>query len=286
MAGMSGRASAEHRGREDDPARDHDADPPAHDYDVSAGLWFAGPERLYNRLAGALVATCPGLAGTHVLDVGAGTGAVSRAVRSAGSLVTATDAAAGMLAHNRDLRPPAVAGDARRLPFRAQTFDAVLLGFVLNNLLEPAQALAEAARVARPRGLVAASTFHAKWTHPAKQAVDTVAAEFGHHPPAWYHHTKESAAALTGSPTALAGVACTAGLERVTVKDRVIDTDVDTPTGIVAWRLGMAHLAPFVTSLSPTDRRRLTDAAVAAVGPTPERVRPRVLILTARTALE
>lgn len=258
---------------------------PAGDYDASAAAWAAGPERVYRRLAEALVDRCAPLAGARVLDVGAGTGAVSEAVRAAGAVVTATDVAAGMLAHDRHARPPAAASDARRLAFRAGAFDVVLLGFVVNHLLDPARALAEAARVVRTGGLVAASTFHADWDHPAKHQVDAVAERYGYRRPAWHRDLKGPATALTGYPDALTDVARAAGLAGTRVDELLVDTGVETPAEIAAWRLGMAHLAPFLAALSPADRRRLTDAAAAAVGPHPVPVRPRVLIVTGRAVV-
>lgn len=51
---------------------------------------------------------------------------------------------------------------------------------------------------------------------------------------------------------------------------------------VAAWRLGMAHLSPFVARLPPQTRQRLIAATIDAVGPRPPPVRPRVLILTAR----
>ena len=44
-------------------------------YDAAAGLWAAGPERVYAALAAALLASADvPLAGRRVLDMGAGTG--------------------------------------------------------------------------------------------------------------------------------------------------------------------------------------------------------------------
>lgn len=55
-------------------------------YDLSADAWTGGPERLYAKLAEALLAAAPvGLPGGRVLDVGAGTGVASRAARMAGA---------------------------------------------------------------------------------------------------------------------------------------------------------------------------------------------------------
>lgn len=60
----------------------------------------------------------------------------------------------------------------------------------------------------------------------------------------------------------------------------MVDTGIEDPVELVAWRLGMAHLAPFVAGLTPALRRRLIDAALDAVGSHAEPVRPRVLVLT------
>lgn len=277
--GAAGDAAADRRAAGDDAGPDRRA---AGDYDAGAGAWADGPERLYRRLADALVAACAPLDGARLLDVGAGTGAVSRAAQDAGAAVIATDVAPGMLAHGRRSRPPAAAGDARWLPFRSAAFDVAVLGFVINHLTAPGRAVAEAARVTRPGGLVAASTFHRDWDHPAKRAVDGAAAGFGYRPPAWYRELKERAAPLSGCAGSLADVARAVGLVEVRVQERVVDSGLATPHEVVAWRLGMAHLAPFAAALAPGARCELTAAAVAAVGPDPEPVRPRVLLLTAR----
>jgi hypothetical protein len=38
---------------------------------------------------------------------------------------------------------------------------------------------------------------------------------------------------------------------------------------LVAWRLGMAHIAPFVASLTDSERRLLMEAAVSNLGGVP-----------------
>ncbi|MEN6303477.1 MAG: class I SAM-dependent methyltransferase [Armatimonadia bacterium] len=52
----------------------------------------------------------------------------------------------------------AVCGDAVALPFASETMDAVLLPELLEHLPEPLQALAEARRVLRPKGLLIVTT--------------------------------------------------------------------------------------------------------------------------------
>ena len=153
-------------------------------YDAAAGGWASGPGPMYDRLAAALIAAAPvPLAGRRVLDLGAGTGAAGRAALAAGAAqVVAADLAVGMLrAAGPALHP--VAADAAALPFRAGSFDLVAAAFCLNHLLDPAAALAEARRVG---AALAASTFAAGWTHPAKDAVDAALRPFGYREPAWH----------------------------------------------------------------------------------------------------
>lgn len=250
-------------------------------YDRTAAAWARGPDRLYGELAARLVDTCPPLAGRRVLDVGAGTGAVTRTVEAAGGTVVASDLSPGMLADRRVARPPAVAADARCLPFGDSTFDAVLASFVLNHIDEPVTAVREAARVTRTGGTFAASTFHPDWSHPAKRAVDAVASRHGWRPPPWYLALKAQLASSDARTAALRRAARDAGLVGVAVVTRTVDGGLRTAEDIAAWRLGMAHVAPFVTSLSGSHRRCLVAEAVAAVGPRPEPVRPRVVLLRA-----
>lgn len=84
-----------------------------------------------------------------VLDAGAGTGELTRILREgAPDTVIAFDADTGLLDH---VPPPQVAGDATRLPFRADAFDLVTCQALLVNLPEPARALEEFARVSADR---------------------------------------------------------------------------------------------------------------------------------------
>lgn len=81
----------------------------------------------------------------QVLDVGAGTGELTRVLREeVPGDVVAIDADRSLLEHIAD---PRVRGDATRLPFRDDTFDLVVCQALLVNLPEPSIALQEFARV-------------------------------------------------------------------------------------------------------------------------------------------
>jgi SAM-dependent methyltransferase len=83
----------------------------------------------------------------RVLDVGAGTGALTRVLRAeTDAEVVALDADAELLS---GVDPPRVRGDAIRLPFADDSFDLVVCQALLVNLPDPAGALREFARVSR-----------------------------------------------------------------------------------------------------------------------------------------
>lgn len=252
-------------------------------YNAAAPAWQRGPARLYDHLAEVLVDTCPGaLPGRRVLDLGAGTGAVSRAAGARGASVVAADAARGMLAADRHNRPPCVVADVGGLPFTGDAFDAVLASFVFNHIAHPVDGLAEAVRVTRPGGWVLASSFDAEWTHPVKDIVDAVAARYGYTEPGWYTDLKSATSVAFGTTGAIADTLREAGLIDVQVAERTIDTGMRSAPELVAWRLGMAHLAPFVATLPPATQARLTRDATTAVGPEQSPLRPAVLLARGR----
>lgn len=254
-------------------------------YGAAAEAWAQGPARAYDRLSEVLVAASPDpLGGARVLDLGAGTGAASRAVAAAGGQPVAVDLALDMLRHDREARPPAAAGDACALPFRAGVFDAVVAAFVVNHVPDPVAALAEVNRVTRPGGAVLAAVFSSRSRHPAKEQVEAVAARFGYRRPGWYERMKQEVEPLTATPPALAAAARAAGLVEVHVLEQEVDVGLDTPEALVAWRLGTASMAPFVAALEPGRRAAFLEAAREAVGTQPQVFEPVVLILSSRAA--
>jgi SAM-dependent methyltransferase len=237
-------------------------------YSATGAAWQRGPGRIYDRLAELLVAAVPvAVAGGSALDLGAGTGAATRALLAAGAArVVAVDVAVGMLAHDAGRRPPAVAGDALALPFVASAFDATVAAFSLNHLTDPAVGLREAARVTRPGGGLAVSAYAADDDHPVKQAVLAALAARGWVPEPWYEALQADAAPKLATAAAARAAAEAAGVDADVEVARVPFPDLDA-ADLVAWRLGLAQHARFVGALATdADRTALADDAAARLG--------------------
>ena len=237
-------------------------------YEAAAGAWAAGPERVYTPLARALVLAAPvPVTGRRVLDLGAGTGVAGRAALAAGAgRVVSADLAVAMLRLTGPAQHP-VAADAAALPFRDRTFDLVVAAFCLNHLDRPGEVLGEIRRVGH--GL-AASMFAPGWAHPAKLAVDQALRPFGYQPPAWYESMKREGGPAGPDPARLGDQAAGAGFTDVRVATITVRTGVSAPAQLASWRLGLAHVAPFLQSLDPARRaaaRRAAEQAVAGTGP-------------------
>jgi SAM-dependent methyltransferase len=244
-------------------------------YDRSADAWTAGPEQVYARLAQTLVDAAPvPLGGARVLDLGAGTGVASRAALAAGAaLVVAVDNAVGMLRRGGSIPP--VLAEACALPFAADSFDLVVAAISLGHVTDPVQALRETRRVG---DALLVSAFEAGWTHPAKDAVDAALAPFGFRPPSWYVTLKRDVEPRVDDPANLAALATTAGYRDVSVRTVPVVTGLDTPAQLAGWRLGMAHVAPFVQALRAPERAAARRAAESTLVGAPPLVVPMVVL--------
>jgi len=119
-------------------------------YDLMNTLMTAGQDAVWRVAVASLVTS---LAPKRVLDVGTGTGKLrdTIATRAPNAHVVGVDFAEPML---RVARRPALlaAADALRLPFDAESFDAVVSAFVVRNLADIRCGIAEQVRVLRRGG--------------------------------------------------------------------------------------------------------------------------------------
>lgn len=138
-------------------------------YDLMNDLMSAGLHRLWKRFTVEASGVRPG---DRVLDVAGGTGDLtrlfSRRVGAAGEVVL-TDINASMLAIGRDrlldagIVVPLALCSGERLPFAADAFDCVCVGFGLRNMTHKDAALAEMRRCLRPGGRLLVLEFSRAW---------------------------------------------------------------------------------------------------------------------------
>jgi demethylmenaquinone methyltransferase/2-methoxy-6-polyprenyl-1,4-benzoquinol methylase len=130
-------------------------------YDLTNTVLSFGQDRSWRRATRAALDLRPG---ERVLDVGAGTGVSTEELAHSGADAVGVDLSIGMLRAGRRSRPtvPLLAGDALRLPFPDETFDAVTISFALRNVVNTRAALRELARVTRPGGRLVVCEF----SHP------------------------------------------------------------------------------------------------------------------------
>jgi demethylmenaquinone methyltransferase/2-methoxy-6-polyprenyl-1,4-benzoquinol methylase len=133
-------------------------------YDLMNDLLSAGQVRVWRRAVARITGAGPA---ERVLDLAAGTGTSSLTFTTAGAECVACDFSLGMLQAGQARLGHAAgkghlafaAGDALRLPFRDEAFDAVTISFGLRNVAEPGAALAEMRRVTRPGGRLVVCEF-------------------------------------------------------------------------------------------------------------------------------
>jgi demethylmenaquinone methyltransferase / 2-methoxy-6-polyprenyl-1,4-benzoquinol methylase len=142
-------------------------------YDITNDVLSMGQDRRWRRAVLDAVDPRPG---DRILDLAAGTGTSSEPFAERGAVVVPCDFSLGMLAVGKRARPdlPFTAGDATRLPFADDTFDAVTISFGLRNVVDPAAGLREMRRVTRPGGRLVVCEF----SHPTFGPWRTVYLEY------------------------------------------------------------------------------------------------------------
>jgi len=113
-------------------------------------------------------------AGTRLLDLATGTGAVARVAAANGATVTGVDVAPAMVELARRNSPSELqfqVADAAALPFESHTFDAITCGFGLSHMPHVNEVLAEVRRVLNPGGVFVESSWGAEGESPAFSAV-------------------------------------------------------------------------------------------------------------------
>ncbi|MGP7959651.1 demethylmenaquinone methyltransferase [Sanguibacter sp. A247] len=127
-------------------------------YDLTNDVISLGQDRRWRRLTIDAVGAAPG---EKVLDLAAGTGTSSEPFADEGVRVVPCDFSFGMLQVGKARRPDLsfTAGDATRLPFADESFDAVTISFGLRNVVDTVGALREMFRVTRPGGRIVVCEF-------------------------------------------------------------------------------------------------------------------------------
>jgi demethylmenaquinone methyltransferase / 2-methoxy-6-polyprenyl-1,4-benzoquinol methylase len=123
----------------------------AHAYDKTNDLLSFGQAKLWRKKVLEKVAP---QSGEKILDIAAGTGTSSMALKLPGVEVVAADFSKGMLAEGKKRYPELefVFADAMKLPFKNNEFDVVTMSFGLRNVQDRDKALGEFLRVLKPGG--------------------------------------------------------------------------------------------------------------------------------------
>ncbi|MBJ7387439.1 MAG: demethylmenaquinone methyltransferase [Mycolicibacterium sp.] len=125
-------------------------------YDITNTVLSLGQDRLWRKATRSALRIGPG---DRVLDLAAGTAVSTVELANSGAWCVACDFSVGMLAAGAQRPVPKVAGDATRLPFDDETFDAVTISFGIRNVVDHEAGLREMARVTRPGGRLVVCEF-------------------------------------------------------------------------------------------------------------------------------
>lgn len=130
----------------------------AANYDLTNDVLSLGQDRVWRKEVARAVDARPA---QKILDLAAGTATSSLPFAATGAYVVPCDFSIGMLREGKKRHAwlPFTAGDATKLPFRDETFDAVTISFGLRNVQDTDTALRELYRVTKPGGRVVICEF-------------------------------------------------------------------------------------------------------------------------------
>lgn len=125
-------------------------------YDLTNTVLSLGRDRSWRKATRKALELQPG---EKVLDLAAGTAVSTVELARSGAWCVAADFSVGMLTAGAGRPVPKVAGDATKLPFGDEVFDAVTISFGLRNVVDHSAGLREMARVTRPGGRLVVCEF-------------------------------------------------------------------------------------------------------------------------------
>lgn len=200
-------------------------------------------------------------AGDRVLDVATGPGYVAARAAARGATPVGVDLSPGILALARHLHPALDfrRADAQRLPLPDGAFDAVVAGFLLPHLADHARALGEFARVLRPGGAVALSTWDVPERVPMLRAITSAIAEVGPQPPPdlpagppFFRYAQDAA---------VRGLLADAGFTNVAVERVAFVREAASIEDVWAGLIdGTVRTSALVVTQPPQVQRRIRDA--------------------------
>lgn len=208
---------------------------------------------------GAQIASAVSLVpGTQVLDLGAGTGAVTGEALARGAQVTAIDAAPAMIARLRREHPRAEAAvmDAHHLDFPDASFDMAVASFVVHLLDDADAAVREVRRVLVPGGLFALTApGEPPGSEPPVPQAPNLWAEFSHY---------LTPGGGMGRPIDASALLSAAGFTSAAA--RPVQADLPMPGGgEMLWQWHLSHgTVAFIDGLPPDRREEFRQRLIAS----------------------
>lgn len=222
--------------------------------------WATIQERQFAAAYHAVFDACGVGRDTRYCDVGCGSGMAAHLAAQRGAAVSGFDAAEGLLAVARERVPAGDfhLGDLEELPFADAQFDLVTGFNAFQYAANPARALAEAKRVARPNARIVVMTWGAPEGMQAAALVAALKPLLPPPPPG-----APGPFALSEAPV-LRALAQSAGLQPIEVAD--VDCHWDYPDLATALR-GLGSSGVAVKAAQTSGEQAVDEAHAAALAP-------------------